>query len=135
VSTKFALVFLDPLFKIADVDQTGSVVAEGDVLWPLLLRVLPYQSIQAQEVHHAPTVEPCRADQKVWLSKLNEPHDAGTANVNFPELFGWMREMLDCAEVDPPPHDRYAITALKADTVMIGRFQFFIMGTTNSTSS
>ena len=36
-------------------------------LW-LLLVGTPPQLIHAQEVKHAPTVEQCRADQKLWLS-------------------------------------------------------------------
>jgi hypothetical protein len=34
-------------------------------LWPLLLLVISYQSIHAQEVHHAPSIEQCHADQKL----------------------------------------------------------------------
>jgi len=41
-------------------------------LWPLLLLVIPLQSIHAQD-QHAPTVEQCRADQRLWLSELEGP--------------------------------------------------------------
>jgi hypothetical protein len=41
-----------------------------DKLWPLLVLVIPFQSIHAQEVKHAPMVEQCRADRNLWLPKL-----------------------------------------------------------------
>jgi hypothetical protein len=37
-------------------------------LWLLLLMVTPLQLVYSQEVHHAPTVDQCRADQELWLS-------------------------------------------------------------------
>jgi hypothetical protein len=74
-------------------------------LWPLLLLVIPYQSIHAQEVHHAPTVEQCRADQRLWLAKLEQsvPVDR-VGGIKFGELVGWKGEMLECNDVDPEFH-------------------------------
>lgn len=72
-------------------------------LWPLPLLPIPCQSIQAQEVKHAPTVEQCRADQRLWMSKLEQPNRAGTANVSFDHLLAWVVEMGDCLDVDPNP--------------------------------
>jgi len=42
-------------------------------LWLLLAIAVPLQFIHAQEVKHAPTVEQCRADQRLWLPKLEDP--------------------------------------------------------------
>jgi hypothetical protein len=39
-------------------------------LWMLLAIAVPLQFIHAQEVKHAPTVEQCRADQKLWLFEV-----------------------------------------------------------------
>jgi hypothetical protein len=75
--------------------------------WPLLLFVILHQSTYALEVKHAPTVDQCRADQKLWFSKLDPGADiVGTAadplaNVSFRELNGWLQEMIDCHIVDP----------------------------------
>jgi hypothetical protein len=51
-----------------------------------------------QEVKHAPTVDQCQADQRLWLSKLED--DRGTNDVKFETLEAWQREMKDCKEVD-----------------------------------
>ena len=59
--------------------------------WPLLLLLIPDQLIRAQQVQHAPTIEQCHADQRLWLSKLEEPNDAGTVNVSFGELQGQIK--------------------------------------------
>jgi hypothetical protein len=45
----------------------------NEKLWLLLLMVTPLQLIQAQEVKHATTAAQCRADQKLWFSKLGPP--------------------------------------------------------------
>jgi hypothetical protein len=66
--------------------------------------VTPLQLVHSQEVQHAPTVEQCRADQRLWLSKLEGPD--GT-NVTFRELRGWILEMFDCERVDPEFRVRY----------------------------
>jgi hypothetical protein len=39
-------------------------------LWLLLVMVMPLQLVHSQQVKHAPTVEQCRANQQLWLSKL-----------------------------------------------------------------
>jgi hypothetical protein len=71
-------------------------------LWLLLLIVMPLQLVHSQEVHHAPTVEQCRADQKLWLSMLEQvPSRAGVAHVSYEELKGWFQVMYDCKTVDP----------------------------------
>jgi hypothetical protein len=53
---------------------------------------------QVQEVEHAPTVEQCRADQRLWLSKLEDP--SGTLP-RYLTLGSWSREMAECRSVDP----------------------------------
>jgi hypothetical protein len=63
------------------------------VLLLILLSLLP-----AQEVNHAPTVEQCRADQRLWLAKVKGSADALP---NFMTLNSWGREMSECKSVDP----------------------------------
>lgn len=57
-------------------------------LWLLLAMAVPLQFIHAQ-VEHAPTVEQCRAGQKLWLSKEH-----------------------NCEKVDPNFDSRYDMTTL-----------------------
>ena len=54
--------------------------------------VTPLQLIHAQQVKHAPTVEQCRADQKLWLSMVGGSR-AGVTNVSYNELDGWFAQM------------------------------------------
>ena len=61
-------------------------------LWLLLVMVIPFQLIDAQEVKQAPTVEQCRADQKLWLSMVGGSR-AGVTNVSYKELDGWFAQM------------------------------------------
>ena len=121
-------------------------------LWLLLLLVIPYQSIHAQEVKRAPTVsisqvaytrtgkdltpnppltpafevEQCRADQRLWLSKLEQPNDAGINNVSFNELNAWTFEMDDCRSVDPEFAREYYATEAEAESAAISRVEHFL---------
>jgi hypothetical protein len=99
-------------------------------LRPLLLLVIPCQSILAQEVKHAPTVEQCRADQKLWFSKLLElenSNSATAANVRFSDLSHWQSEMLACTNVDQNFVDRYHATAARALAEMETRLEVFLL--------
>lgn len=51
----------------------------------------------AQEVKHAPTVEQCQADQKLWLSTLESNLDS---NVSRATLSAWGTEMEECKIVN-----------------------------------
>jgi hypothetical protein len=48
-------------------------------LWALILIVISLHPIYSQEVKHAPTVEQCRADQKLWFSKISDDAKAEEA--------------------------------------------------------
>lgn len=65
-------------------------------IWLVILGFISFNSIGAQEVQHAPTVEQCRANQKLWLSKLEqEPSRSGIANIGYRELDRtWGQQML-----------------------------------------
>ena len=121
-------------------------------LWLLLLLVISYQSIHGQEVKHAPTmsisqvaytrtgkdltlnpsltpafdVEQCRADQRLWLSKLEQPNDAGISNVSLNELNAWTFEMSDCLHVDPEFGREYYATEAEAESAAISRVEHFL---------
>jgi hypothetical protein len=89
--------------------------------WPLLLLLLPYQSIHAREVKYAPTVEQCRADQRLWLSKLETPKGT-TLLPNFWEIRSWSDEMSDCPTVDPAFFSLYDTTDREIAFEMISGF-------------
>jgi hypothetical protein len=52
---------------------------------------------QAQEVKHAPTVEQCRADQRLWLDKLENTSETIE---DYRTLGQWAHEMHECESVD-----------------------------------
>lgn len=59
----------------------------------------------AQEIKHAPTVEQCRADQRLWMGKLEE--SARDYLPSFGTLADWQGEMRNCESVDPENRPRY----------------------------
>jgi hypothetical protein len=94
-------------------------------LWLLLAIAVPLQPVCSQEGQHALTVEQCRADQNLWLSKLaNRP---GVANVSFKELRGWFNEMNDCESVDPDRQIQYYNTKSETHTEQLMRLEHFIL--------
>jgi len=56
-------------------------------------------SLIGQEIKHAPTVAQCQADQRLWLSEVEEGDSPRLPKYNV--LSEWDREMTDCATVDP----------------------------------
>jgi hypothetical protein len=93
--------------------------------WPLFLMLVSCSAVWAQEVKHAPTVEQCRADQKLWLAKLEEP--GGITNVRVKELHGWQGEMRDCKSVDPEYDDRYYNVTGEIQGALLTRFADFLI--------
>ena len=51
------------------------------------------------QVEHAPTVAQCQADQRLWVSKIEEGDREHLPT--FDVLGKWGSEMLDCQKVDP----------------------------------
>src|SRR5215469_3588790 len=90
-----------------------------------LLLLIPLQLIHSQDVHHMPTVQQCRADQKAWISKLNDDAKTEEAeglqapvahSISFQQLNFWSLEMHDCARIDPESGDLYFKTS---DTALV----------------
>src|SRR5262249_29179002 len=61
--------------------------------WLLVLVLVSVGIVGSQEVKHAPTVEQCRADQRLWLSKLEQVNDKPDPiwPVSFKELMKWVK--------------------------------------------
>ena len=66
------------------------------------------------------------ADQKLWLSKLLQPYDAGVATVPYKELGGWAEEMLACLDLDTARQGWYFETRSVTNLRQIMRLQDFI---------
>jgi hypothetical protein len=94
-------------------------------LWLLLLMVIPLQLIHAQQVKHAPTIEQCRDDQRVWMSKL-VPLSASVAKVSYKELEGWYQEMGECGSVDPDHGPNYDHTMNDILVTRVTRLEAFL---------
>lgn len=60
----------------------------------------------AQEIKHAPTIEQCRADQRVWLAEFERENARGRT---LRTLLLWGNEMSDCRHVDPQKVDSYGV--------------------------
>lgn len=90
-------------------------------LWPLLLVVIPLWT--HAQVKHAPSIEQCRADQRLWQSKLNAVESF--TEVGAKELVGWGTEMGECLEVDPSPIFQKAYADTRADTTAVQAIRMF----------
>jgi len=75
----------------------------------LLSLVVTAPAVWPQEVQHAPTVEQCRADQRLWLSELEGPPGppASIGSIGYPELLKRSDEMYACRAVDPDFEHQY----------------------------
>ncbi len=73
----------------------------------LILAVVMAASLSlGQDVKHAPTVEQCQADQRLWLSKV----EGDVTDKTLPAISvinAWLREMFDCEKIDPENQRRY----------------------------
>jgi hypothetical protein len=76
----------------------------ADAMRYFVLLLLLVRSLLAQEVKHAPTVEQCQADQRLWLAKLE---GSAGASPDFVTLEHRSQEMDDCISVDPANHAKY----------------------------
>jgi len=83
-------------------------------------------TIGSQEVKHAPTVEQCRADQRLWLSKLEDFQSGGLADVSYRELTAWGEVMSECESVDPQNQDRYFNTISEIIAAKVVRLTAFL---------
>lgn len=52
----------------------------------------------SQEVKHAPSIAQCRADQRLWFSKITDSDSLRATSIL--QLEGWTTVMNDCKEVD-----------------------------------
>ena len=75
------------------------------------------------QVEHAPTVAQCQADQRLWLSRLeNDSYQLPTYGV----IDGWRHEMFECVKVDPRNQQTYYNTMSEATTAQLVRLRKFL---------
>ena len=96
-------------------------------LWLLLAMAIPLQPIYSEQVEYPLTVEECRAEQTLWMSRLDELNDAGTVNVNYSDLNGWSLRMLLCGSVDPELRWQYNNTQRELSEVQTKRLIRFLV--------
>jgi hypothetical protein len=93
------------------------------VVLMLLVGLLLAGQAHVQEVKHAPTIEQCRADQRLWLDKLES---SDTIPEDFRTLNGWSHEMGECTSVDPENQRRYYNVRGEIQAVMVMRLEAFL---------
>ena len=87
--------------------------------WLLVLVCVSFNSVSSQEVKHALTVEQCRADQRLWFSKITDAkaeeaeglREPVAHSISFQQLNFWNEEMHACARIDPESNDLYYKTS------------------------
>jgi hypothetical protein len=57
------------------------------------------------QVEHAPTVAQCQADQRLWMSEVNEGDSPRLPTYNVLQI--WENEMSDCQKVDADNRLKY----------------------------
>lgn len=90
-------------------------------LWLLLAIAVPLQPVCSQ-LKYAPTVEQCRADQKLWLSKVEDNADA----VSWKYMDNWFHEMQECMTVDPENKPKYYNTQSEITSFQFVRLWHFL---------
>ena len=72
-------------------------VATVKQVWLLVFVLVSFNSLSSQEVKHAPTVEQCRADQRLWHDKVEFRE---SELPDYDTLSNWELELWDCTTVD-----------------------------------
>jgi hypothetical protein len=79
----------------------------------------------AQQIEHAPSVDQCQADQRLWLHRVEDKDDK-LLDITFGMLSEWYAEMDRCQAVDPPNSHRYYNTQAEIQAEKLVRFQSFV---------
>jgi hypothetical protein len=96
--------------------------------WLLVFILVSVTMVGSQNVKHAPTAEQCRADQRLWLSKLEQVGVPDPIDyISFQELTEWLGEMGECKHVDPNHRNQYYNTEAEIESVRVIRLQTFLL--------
>ncbi len=94
------------------------------VMLTLFVGLLFAGKAHVQEVKHAPTIEQCRADQRLWLDKLKNTTERMPED--YRTLHGWSYEMGDCRSVDPENRNPYYNVEGEINALMMIRLLDFL---------
>jgi hypothetical protein len=101
----------------------------------LVVVIVSFNALWSKEVKRAPTVEQCRADQKLWLSRISDDAKAEeaeglrepvAASISFQQLNFCSLEMHDCARIDPEFKKEYCQTSDAAVVTANNRLVHFL---------
>ena len=101
------------------------------VLWLLAFAMLVSGHAFGQDIEHAPTVDQCQADQRLWLSEVRDDgakdwaHSA--TNTSARTLILWGHEMTICGNVDPNNDAVYSHTWQLIQLTLNSRVEDFVM--------
>jgi len=90
----------------------------------LILAGLVLAAPLVAQVEHAPTVAQCQADQRLWISRIEEGDS--TKLPRWDVLSGWYTEITDCEEVDPTHRWDYYNLAAEISATQGRRMYHFI---------
>src|ERR1700733_5260164 len=97
---------------------------EGAPMKRLLILGIFVLAAVGQDVEPAPTVAQCQADQRLWLSKLQESDSLRFPTFNV--LPRWGFEMGDCEKVDPDNESKYYNIGAETHALQATRLLNFI---------
>jgi hypothetical protein len=89
----------------------------------LAFAVLILTASLAGQVEHAPTVAQCQADQRLWLSQVED----NDSSLKYDALNDMAVEMGRCTKVDPPNEIRYDNVYSEATAVRLMRLKHFLV--------
>jgi len=75
------------------------------------------------QVEHAPTVDQCQADQRLWFSRLE---DVQNTLPSYDAISQWHQEMNDCEKVDPDNRVKYHNVEREIDADQNNRVLHFL---------
>jgi hypothetical protein len=94
-------------------------------LWLLLFFVsASFNPLAAQQVEHAPSIEQCRADMRLWLSEVEDENQR--LRLSYLELSNRADEMSQCRSVDPEFYFKYYNTSAENAHTRLVRFIHFL---------
>ena len=92
----------------------------------LMLFLLLTISAMAQDIQHAPTIDQCRADTRLWLSQSSTQKDAFN-DLTPAQIGARIHEMFDCVPVDSHNSAAYENLRTRFAEAMMFRYASFIL--------
>jgi hypothetical protein len=90
-----------------------------------LLMLTLVTAFVAGQMEHAPTVQQCQADERLWMNKIEETNL--TIHPDYITVNAWFNEMRDCQSVDPANKIKYYNLQSEIVVENAMRLQHFVM--------